>query len=268
MILFYELYPLQGTMLKHWTLTSRNKVCYLGRSIVMKCQSPPLQWCSPAKQFAKLVDKKSCFRGAFIQYFGFIIMKLKLMKKQKDKRHFVSFQRRKLTMKKYNRLRNFSLIELLIAIAIIAILSAMLMPVVSHLTTTAKKTKAKAEMQSIITAIKSYESTYGILPFSGAETVMDRSDDDDYDNMMDTLTNVPAGSNSRSIRFLDVPDGYTTNGYLDPWGNKYFIYLDTDYDGEIANVGPAGNITNPAYGTVFIYSTGKNGTDDYVYSWK
>ena len=52
----------QGTMLKHWTLTSRNKVCYLGRSIVIKCQSPPLQWCSPAKQFAKLVDKKSCFR--------------------------------------------------------------------------------------------------------------------------------------------------------------------------------------------------------------
>ena len=58
----------QEAMLKHCTLTFRNKVYYLIRSIVTKCPSPPLQWCSPAKQFAKFVDKKFSVRGTYNDY--------------------------------------------------------------------------------------------------------------------------------------------------------------------------------------------------------
>jgi prepilin-type N-terminal cleavage/methylation domain-containing protein len=168
--------------------------------------------------------------------------------------------------------KNFTLIEMLIVIAIIAVLIALLMPVIGKMSKRAKETRAKAEMQSIITAVKSYESTYGLLPCPtpspAADTVL--PGDAAYDTMMNVLTNVPAASNARSIRFLDVPEGYAANGYVDPWGNKYNIYVDTNYDGQIANVGPAGNVTNPAYGTVFIYSTanGAASTNDYVYSWK
>ena len=169
--------------------------------------------------------------------------------------------------------KNFTLIELLIVIAIIAILIALLMPVIGKLSKRAKETKAKAEMQSIITAVISYESTYGLLPVPDSWANEDTGVP--YSDLMTILTNVAAPSatetgNAREIRFLDVPNDYTTNNYVDPWGNKYVIYLDTDYDGEISNVGPAGaNREATAYGTVFIYSTADAAsTNDYVYSWK
>jgi len=166
--------------------------------------------------------------------------------------------------------KNFTLIELLVVIAIIGILAAMLMPAISHVRKQALKTQAKVEMQSIITAVKSYESTYGILPFSGAETAMISSD---YDIMMGVLTNVPSGSNSRSIRFLDVPNDYTTKGFVDPWDKDYKILIDTNYGGDVTD--PDASESDPLYGTVFIYSEGPDkldndavdGSDD-VASWQ
>ena len=149
--------------------------------------------------------------------------------------------------------KNFTLIELLITIAIIAILAAMLFPAISHVRNSAKETKAKAEMQAIETAIKSYEATYGILPNNSS-----------YANLMGTLTNVspPTGTNDRGIRFLDVQNG-TTSVWVDPWGNQYNVFLDSDYDGRTTALG------ENLYDTVLIYSTGKGGgTGDYVYSWK
>ena len=174
-------------------------------------------------------------------------------------------------MKKNNKLRNFTLIEILIVIAIIAILVAILMPTVTKIFKRAKETRAKAEMQSIITAIKSYESTYGLLPIPASWTNPENSGE--YDDLMELLTDVKIGGgapttyrNSRQIRFLDVPEGYTANGYVDPWGNKYYITLDTDYDGAVSGVqSESANV----YGNIFIYSDGAGGgAADYVYSWK
>jgi len=62
----------------------------------------------------------------------------------------------------------FTLIELLVVIAIIGILAALLLPVLSHVTTTAKKTKAKLEANDIATAIQGYDSVYGRFPVSAA----------------------------------------------------------------------------------------------------
>jgi len=141
--------------------------------------------------------------------------------------------------------KNFTLIELLVVIAIIAILAAMLMPAISHVRKLAKKTQAKVEMQSIITAVKSYESTYGILP-----------DNSSYTTLIPVLT----GTNSRSIRFLDVQDN-NPNIFKDPWDNDYKVFTDHDYDGQVTVT----NYTdNPVYGTVFIYSYGPDKADGVV----
>jgi type II secretory pathway pseudopilin PulG len=170
-------------------------------------------------------------------------------------------------MKKNDRFKSFTIIELIIVIAIIAVLIALMMPVVTKMSKRAKETKAKAEMQSIVTAIKSYEATYGVLPFSGAETDLSNSD---YSNLMELLTDVASGGgtpttyrNSRQIRFLDVPESYTTKGYVDPWDNNYKVFVDTDYNGQ-ANV-----LGDTLYGTIFVYSTGAgSGSENYIYSWK
>jgi prepilin-type N-terminal cleavage/methylation domain-containing protein len=60
----------------------------------------------------------------------------------------------------------FTLVELLTVIAIIAILAAMLLPVLSRVKLSALKTKARIEANDIATAIQAYDSAYGRFPVS------------------------------------------------------------------------------------------------------
>jgi prepilin-type N-terminal cleavage/methylation domain-containing protein len=176
----------------------------------------------------------------------------------------------------------FTLIEMLIVIAIISLLVGLLTPTFLRIRDKAKETKAKAEMHSIMTAIKSYEMTYGVLPLptgiADSGLIATGGVETEYPDLMTFLTNVGAPNktagvtgNTRGVRFLDVPDNYTNAGFTDPWEQDYSIYLDTDYDGVI--VGPdadavGGQGTTSLYGTIFIYThTGGDETDT-LYSWK
>ncbi len=60
----------------------------------------------------------------------------------------------------------FTLVELLTVIAIIAILAAMLLPVLSHVKLVAYENQAKIQVNDIATAIQAYDSTYGRFPVS------------------------------------------------------------------------------------------------------
>lgn len=170
--------------------------------------------------------------------------------------------------------RKFSLIEILVVIAIIAILAALLMPAITTVRNNAKKAQAKAQMNAIMTAIKTYESTYGVMPVTSLNWADYPASSlaiyyTNYNNLMNALTNVPDGSNSRKIRFLDVPNNYTSTGYIDPWTNKYQIYIDTDYNGSLAFTDPVTGATTLLYGSVFITDTaGQTDPKKNIYSWK
>jgi prepilin-type N-terminal cleavage/methylation domain-containing protein len=62
----------------------------------------------------------------------------------------------------------FTLVELLTVIAIIAILAAMLLPVLSKVRLSALKTQARIQVNDIATAIEAYDSAYGRFPVSPA----------------------------------------------------------------------------------------------------
>jgi prepilin-type N-terminal cleavage/methylation domain-containing protein len=62
----------------------------------------------------------------------------------------------------------FTLVELLIVIAIIAILAAMLLPVISIAEQHAKVTQAKLECSNIANAVQEYQSDYSRFPISSA----------------------------------------------------------------------------------------------------
>lgn len=140
--------------------------------------------------------------------------------------------------------KNFTLIEMLIVIAIIGILVSLLMPVVDNIRTKASETEAKSEIQSIKTAIKSYEMTYGVLPAD--------SENPDYSKLINSLQ----GDNARGIMFLDPQEG-EKGTFVDPWEKNYQVYLDADYNNEVSVN------SDTLFGTVFI--TSGNGE---VKSWK
>jgi prepilin-type N-terminal cleavage/methylation domain-containing protein len=74
----------------------------------------------------------------------------------------------------------FTLVELLTVIAIIAILAAMLLPVLSRVQNSAKKTKAKIEEQDLVTAIQGYDSAYGRFPVSTNAQIAANNAGDDF----------------------------------------------------------------------------------------
>jgi len=141
------------------------------------------------------------------------------------------------------RIKAFTLIELLIVIAIIGILMALLFPAVGSAITAARKAQARNDVVQIVNACRAYETEYGIGPW-GTNTYTDVSGD---------LLDVLMGSNARRIVFLEVPDtrgkrkpGFTNVGgngkFIDPWGGAYQIAYDTTYMSDIRDAGTNRNL--------------------------
>lgn len=222
----------------------------------------------------------------------------------------------------------FTLVELLLVIAIIAILAGIAIPVVGGMNRKGKETKARSEINAIKLAFQQFETDYGAFPQikrSGVDiddlittkdtekldlkvvTSFNSSDDDNkkkkannaYDEFMQilTMTIVKDGlitgknggeaytttdnPNTKRKRYLDPPtkkvkenfEGNEGYFFLDPWGRRYNIALDWNYDGKIENTSSDkfGGETENLMGKIFIFSYGDGNTDNpknYITSWK
>ena len=187
-----------------------------------------------------------------------------------------------------NRRRNFTLVELLVVIGIIAILAGMLMAGLMYAPAKAQRAKAQAEITTLVNAIKQYESTYGVLPIppgalerdsdhkprDGKLLASGEGDTNYYKQMILILqadtdnsdyTDALKKKNKRNTRFLDI-QGNESGVYKDPWGNDYVVYMDATYDGKIDLSGTDGirglNVPDKVYRyTVIIYSKGNDRSD-------
>ena len=204
-----------------------------------------------------------------------------------------------------SRRHRFTLIELLVVIAIIALLVAMLLPAVGGVRDMAKKTKARNQIQALVLAVKQFKTTYGLMPGwdnEGTEDLIGTVDtelsEDQYDILVQILSkldytdapNVANKSdltNERNIVFLGVPNDFASKGYVDPWGNRFVVLMDRNYDRKIDETYPGGNpevaidlngdgdTTDIWHKQVAVYSFGPDGKDgtteqksDNLYSWK
>jgi prepilin-type N-terminal cleavage/methylation domain-containing protein len=165
--------------------------------------------------------------------------------------------------------RAFTLIELLIVIAIIGILMALLFPAVQGAIDAARKAQAQNDVTQIATAITAYVTEYGKLP----GTVNSDAAQDVDSQLVKILTadSSSTNDNPRKITFIEIgtfklnsKSGTNAAGnFVDPWGGQYRVAMDGDYDNTLTGqlgVAP-GPVTNNIRKTVAVWNVAV-GKDD------
>ena len=129
--------------------------------------------------------------------------------------------------------RGFTVIELMVVIAIIVILMSLLFPAVQGALDAGKKAQAKNDVMQIATAIVAFDMEYGRMP----------STDSDPQQLTEDILKALVASNDtlnpRKIIFLEVLNyksgkGGISNGiFVDPWAKSYYVAVDSDYDNRV-----------------------------------
>ena len=131
-----------------------------------------------------------------------------------------------------SRSQGFTLIELLVVIGIIALLAAILLPVVQGVFKRADVLKAKNEVSELRKAVESYFNTYGKLPYrtkpSDQKTRVSGTQSQDIVKTLTALDNV---TNPREKIFLELKTIFKDGTMKDPWGTQYAMYFDVDLNG-------------------------------------
>lgn len=121
------------------------------------------------------------------------------------------------------RLRAFTLIELLIVVAIIGILAVALVPRITGSTTTARDAARTADLAQISTGLELYYNDNGSYP--GTAGVPECLEDDTavadeaYDVLLNYLSSMPADPNGKT----------TTDGTASCVGSYYYLPFTTGY---------------------------------------
>lgn len=148
------------------------------------------------------------------------------------------------------RLCGFTLMELLIVIAVIATLAGLMMPALGVVRRRARNARARTEINSIEVAWKNYLQEYSKWPSFIQEGRAYPIDNRGNPSLMKILQGREEGGrmfNYRKYAFMEFSHvNESTRDPLNPWGNEeegvrqeclYYVKFDANYDNKIAGDG-------------------------------
>lgn len=164
----------------------------------------------------------------------------------------------------------FTLVELLVVIAVIGILMAITVPGAGSVMKSMRKTSARADANIVKTILADYHASYNGWPaWDGAKDALSggtaetdalwvrimRCDTDD-----ERVTGTYRAHNRRLISFWSCDTNKLVGGaFCDPWGHPYQYRIDADGDGTIK----APNDDDRVSAEIIVWSMGPDGeTDD------
>lgn len=171
----------------------------------------------------------------------------------------------------------FTLVEMLVVVAILAILMAMMIPAAGMILRRAKVSTARGDAGIVVTALTKYNAEYNRWP---AFYQAGPADQNLTDNVwVDAMSPPPGGampaSNPKRLMFFEPSGGVLgtevpyVGSFVDPWGVPFEYQVDLDGDGQIAHPNGEGPIIR---GRVIAWSAGPDRMwdtwEDNVPSWE
>jgi type II secretory pathway pseudopilin PulG len=160
----------------------------------------------------------------------------------------------------------YTLVELLLVIAIIILLVSMLLSGIAAVRESARRTKARSEVNAIRHAFQAYYLEYTRWP---SNLVAGHPDNEGTPGIPVTASVLNmlsgqnlSGNNPRLLRFMEIPNSATSSpdgAYLDPWGQTNKYMCDFDNNGTLTlQIAGSTDLVDVAVG---VWSTGRNRRD-------
>lgn len=166
----------------------------------------------------------------------------------------------------------FTLVEMLVVIAILGILMAMMVPAAGLIMKRAKISNAKSDAGIAVSALLKYRSEYNRWPAPYASSGEGQTDDEWVEMMAPLPGSGAVPANPKRIAFFEPGAGALSAGgeFVDAWGRPFRFRLDLDGDGQLDN--PNEDASGQLRARALVWSGGPDGDDetwaDNVKSWE